>query len=241
MSLQQTPRKREWAALSQATVRVEGATGVVIQPQEARCVLTAFHVIKDQHSPMVKWPGGMERVYVLKTDPTCDLALLDCPGGLKVDPIRLLDSGEDVHPGDEILVAGFPTGWSGIHPVLANGVVAGVDTETWVNADGTWGNSGGPVVYWNMQEWRLVAVILGRGGAVEKALEQTIRQTQNAVLQLNQIARFMPGGEISGINIPAFARFVASNLQATSEFISTHFRSGYVRVATIDNISAFLL
>jgi S1-C subfamily serine protease len=233
------PRDSELSQLADATVRVAGGSGVVVKPRDVRCVLTAFHVVKGKSRVLLRWATGSAEADVLKSDPARDLALLDCPETLTAAPVTVGDDQVDVRVGDEVWIAGYPSGWADNSPVFSTGIIGGVGQEVWVNADATWGNSGGPVIIRHGSEIRLVGAVLGRGGAVEKALDDTTSQLRQAVQQLQGVGA---GGSVQlmGIDFGRFAQFSANALRVCSEFIGTHFRSGYVRVATSKDLAAFL-
>jgi hypothetical protein len=123
-------------------------------------------------------------------------------------------------------------------PVYSSGVLAGIGPETWVNADGTWATLEVRLL-WNAAEFRVAGIVLGRGGAVERALQETTSQLRGVVAELRN-AGGGARGIVAGIDIGRFATFVTDALRVSCEFIATHFRSGYVRVATADTIRAFL-
>jgi hypothetical protein len=158
-------------------------------------------------------------------------------------PLVLTDDALAV--GDEVELAGFPSGWADIKPVYARGVLSGQDSRLWVNADASWGNSGGPVCARVRGEPCVVGVLLGRAGSVRGDLNTLVGQLKDEAAKLTRAASGPMGGFVTMTTEGPIdhARATVGLGQVVSRlamFIDVHFRSGYADVAPPSAIRALL-
>lgn len=145
------PRDQALAAMLRATVRVGDASGVVgsgvvIRNGNATLVATAHHVVEGDGPHCIWWRDGFVGATVLAFDEAADVAVLAAPPQVDDIAVTLANTENEAAIGDDVWATGFPGGWQGADPVLARGVVAGFGPrENWIDIDGTWGNSGGPI------------------------------------------------------------------------------------------------
>jgi hypothetical protein len=240
------PRDPTLCQLFHATVKVmanKNGSGILVKPDGARCVLTAAHVVGDASSAIIRWPGGMSEVQVMSRSHSKDLALLGCPDEVPGDFLPRLRSGADVRVADDVWIAGFPMGWSGATPVLGRGVIAALgQDDNWVNVDSTWGFSGGPVACMCEGSWQLIGIIRGHP---EHGLHEDLEKTRASLRELDQRVqsqwRRMGTYVIQGgVDYVRFAADVTPALVRSIQSVADHFRSGYLRVSTLADLTAFL-
>jgi hypothetical protein len=228
------------AEMVRATVRVEQGAGFLVRNSSGqRIVVTARHVVAGRSAVMLRWPGGSTSGTVLTEDKSSDLAIVTDSPAMPGKGMQLLPSSESLSLGDPIWLAGFPDGWQDLSPVIGQGVIAGIGTETWINADGTWGNSGGPVVVVREGAPFVVGAVLRRGGEAERALQdaiQTLRESRDRVAAATRNSNLM----IPGLDVVGFVRYSANAFAALADFIRDHFRSGYVAIASRDQIASIM-
>jgi hypothetical protein len=247
-------RNVSWDAVMKATVRVGKGSGVVIRSGAHALIATAEHVVEGESEQLIRWPGGFDEQAVLARDSKTDVAVLAAP--TKLDGVALAVEDIGPEPGDEVIAAGFPDGWDQTHPVLARGVIAGFGTENWVNLDGTWGNSGGPLCFLVGVRPRVVGILLGRAGAASRELDELRKTNQRFLAQLeadrekvlsherNAIAA-AAGGAMTPAAIQWLDRAQTASLQATSVdrllgLLDDHFRTGFLRFARASEILQLL-
>lgn len=271
MPISDTPKNQHLAAAVSATLRVNSGAGVVLAggPGCTRVIVTAYHVVKDRAPDVILNYRGREiPTTVVYEDERRDVALVSMPADLEMDSIPLYHSTDGVALGDEVWIVGYPTGWTGTVPVVGNGRLAAVGPECWVNADSTWGNSGGPVVVLTPYGPHVVGIVLGRAGethAEAKTLhtkfldaEQRLSEEMDAfarrvaeardklssgwkwpiVWQFRQLISSLINmfgvATTSSLEVGVYAFKAAGRL---SESVDQHFRTGYVRMATFDDIA----
>jgi hypothetical protein len=187
--------------------------------------------VRGKASVSVRWHESFATTFLL-ADGEADVAVLadlpEIPGG----SLRVAEA-DVLAVGDDIWLAGFPTGWKGNVPIVVRGTVAGVGEETWINADGTWGNSGGPVVVLSGSGPVVVGLVLGPAGQVHADLadaKQEIKVTTDLIQRAND-----PGN--SGHRLFAPELGLAT---AMTDFVERHFRTGYLRIADAGGIRCLL-
>jgi hypothetical protein len=289
------PTDPKLAALVNATVRVGSATGAIVLAPRRRVVVTAAHVVEREESPIVRVRGATFSfdASVLATSHESDIAILSDHINVPSDfGLQLVDAASPVALGDDVWTAGFPTGWNQSVPVTARGLVAAVSDEVWINADGTWGNSGGAVVRMCDEQPAIAGIVLGRAGAVGKALrnlrDDLRKVTTRDVYSEQAFERFVDdslrsidatGDQLVAKEVPAdgdritqLATVVGNILGLQKSMVETvrgitqvmhantkrsmgiiaetatmlvdlvddHFRTGYVRIGTADDVRAVL-
>jgi hypothetical protein len=165
------PRDPALRRMLSATVRVNDGSGVVVRSGSNVVIATANHVVKPSELARVWHDTDFSEVTVLAKSVSDDLAVLGCPAILEPGALDLAEGDSEAVVGDSIWAGGFPRGWSGTQPVLARGTVAGMGQENWVNLDGTWGNSGGPLCR-ALEDGSspLIGVLLGNASEPHEAL-----------------------------------------------------------------------
>ena len=271
MPISDIPKNQHLATAVSATLRVNNGAGVVLAAGQGRTrvIVTAYHVVKDRAPDVILNYRGREiPTTVIYTDESRDVALVSMPGDLETDSIPLYQSTDGVALGDEVWIVGYPTGWTGTVPVVGSGRLAAVGPECWVNADSTWGNSGGPVVVLTPHGPHVVGIVLGRAGETHaeakilqaKFLEAELRLTKETEAFAGRVAKArdkLSSGwkwpiiwqfrQLLSLLIDMFGFATSSSLEVgayafkaagrLSESVDQHFRTGYVRMATADDIA----
>ncbi len=235
VSLVHTPNDPALARVSAATLRVGNASGFLVRKGNARVVVTASHVVGNDAQVTLRWPGGQGRTTVLQKHPKADVAVLADLPGIPGAGLELAPAGKAVGVGERVWIAGFPSGWQEIHPVLSTGIVSGVGNESWISGASTWGNSGGPVAAVEGDDVHVIALVTGLGSKAHADLEaavQALRQTEQAVKSATDGTVIRMGG----LSIGDYAAYTARALASVCNFIEAHFRSGFVRIEPYDKI-----
>jgi Trypsin-like peptidase domain len=231
-----------------AVVRVGGATGVTFLNGDVRLIATAWHVVKARPASSLVRRGAFSFLAsVLGHDEDTDLAILADDPRLPGSPLALLGADEPLAPGDEIHIAGFPSGWMGELPLLSSGTAAGIDGgELWLNADTTWGHSGGPVAIVRDDVPLLAGTVLGRGGSLRHDLDRLVSELTTSAKKLGAAANaqgsggFAVGTGMGVVSFGAVAETTGKALAVLSEFGAAHFRTGYTRVASAESLRKLL-
>jgi hypothetical protein len=205
---------------------------------------------------------------VIARDEHLDLALLTAPAGLEGTAVEIAEGKTDALPGDGIWAAGFPRGWDGPDPVVVPGTIAGLSDESWVNVDGIWGDSGGPLCrLLDGQKAVLAGIMLGNTKGVSKALKDWGKlfgetagdsrlaleqlRTGNPALAKQTMAELRAplklettAGRLDPSSAPAHIRLVAMmgalGNSALAGLIEDHFRPGFLRFAPVSGIRKLL-
>lgn len=222
-----------------ACIRVGGGTGFLVRRRSgARIVLTAQHVVGEQHTVSARWAGGQGALQVIHADAERDIAVLDAIVALDANPaLRLATVAPE--PGDAVAYAGYPTGWNDLVAVLQRGwIAASGGQELWFDGNANPGNSGGPVTAHEGNEVVVAGVLLGRAGNVEDALSTFQRQAK-ATDEAAQ--RFHFPMTMGGMNvIDDMLRLSTRSTLNLSILLDRHFRTGLVRAASLTRIAEVL-
>jgi len=139
-----------------------GGTGFV---HSSGVVITAEHVVTPCAAPELRLifsSGKSLRVKNAVLDDPRDLALL-WPSELISVPTLKLSTAPQLEIGDQVATWGFPSGYSGLRPLLSVGYLSGDDKpkgerQQWViNAAFNSGNSGGPVI--RLEDGAVIGVV----------------------------------------------------------------------------------
>jgi hypothetical protein len=224
--------------MMKATVRVGSGSGVVIRNGANTLIATAAHVVKGDGPHLIKWPGGFDEQGVLARDDKADVAVLAAPPKLEAFALDVDDIEAEV--GDSVTAAGFPDGWNELHPVLARGVIAGYGEENWVNLDGTWGHSGGPLcLIVSGARPLVVGILLGRAGAVNRQLEHLRKyftRQHEAALEHPVIMHVVGWVDTALQTIDGVTGF----LKEMTSLMDDHFRTGFLRFASATDVLKLL-
>lgn len=241
------PRDETLQQLLGATVRVGGATGVAILNGDVRVIVTAWHVVQKEPSRVVIRRGKFSHVTaVLGHDDIFDIAVMGDDPRLDATPLQLLSSESPSAPGDFVHLAGFPAGWHGDLPLLSSGTVAGVDGELWINADATWGHSGGPIGTVIDGVPAVAGIVLGGAGKLRSDLDQLVSSLTASSRRLGTAANadgsggFGVGTAAGAVTFGDVADTMSKALVALAQFSAAHFRTGYTRAASADQIRKLL-
>jgi Trypsin-like peptidase domain len=241
------PRSPGLRRLMDAVVRVRGATGVMFLNGDVRLIATAWHVVKTKPANAVVRRGAFSFVAsMLGHNEETDLAILADDPRLPGSPLALLDADMPLAPGDEIHIGGFPAGWAGEPPLLSSGTVAGNDGELWLNADTTWGHSGGPVCAVTGEVPYLAGIVRGGVGSLRYDLERLVSELTTSAQKLGNAANAQGGGGFAVgtamgiVSFGAVAETTGKALAALAEFGAAHFRTGYTRAASVDGLRKLL-
>lgn len=244
------PRDPALAALAGATVRVGKGSGVVIwPPNSALLIATAAHVVRTGETHMVRKGSVFEDRPVIARDEDLDVALLTAPSGLEKAAIEVADETTGALPGDGVWAAGFPRGWSGPDPVLARGTIAGLGDENWINVDGTWGNSGGPIVRVIGGASVVVGILLAKAGQANRDLESLRKDVRafDSDLEVEIAKKTKQPGSLSDPKVIQFLDAAkTASLHARSSdrilgLLDDHFRTGFLRFAPVADLRKLLV
>lgn len=225
MPIQESARLDFLQRAINSTVRVnQRGSGVIICNGTASVIVTAEHVIRGSQPVTVVWATGSAEASVLHSDDAKDVAILSC-GGLPSDLGIKWDAEANFYIGDELWVLGFPGGWEDNTPVVVKAELAGVGSQCWIRADCIWGSSGGPVIIELNNEAVLVGIVLGTQGQPQNSLHVVLQAIKERISKASE---------------QHFANGFFSILKIFAELIETHFRSGFVEIATIDQIKSYL-
>lgn len=192
-SQSRTPKSAEdiWKDSSNSIVYVtaesiDGKTaqgsGFVANLEGKLWVVTNRHVVRGAERVTVAPQGkNPRRASFYKISPDLDLAIIECPANLNVQPLPL--AKQKIIPGADIYVLGFPLGLAN---VISRGIIGATEDDYFLfDAPISSGNSGGPVVN-NRGEVVGVATMGSRSteGAIAQNLNVGIRVAAIPRLQL---------------------------------------------------------
>jgi len=238
------PRDSAIQVLRAATIRVCGGTGVVVDHNEARLVVTAWHVVEGNPTPaLVGANGARYQTYVLRHDAEADVAVLAAGENLTTRAVSL--SNRELAVADEVHVAGFPLGWEGNEPLLSRGTVSGQEGHfIWLNADASWGHSGSPVCTVEGGTPSLAAVVHGNASRTTDELKRLVAALAKSAKRLAEIMPMAGGmrmgtedGTIRSSDVIMDNARTAADLAA---FIELHFRTGFTLAAPIGVVRKLL-
>lgn len=241
------PRDSRLRSVQDALVRVfdstsgETGTGFLLRTRN-RLVVTAAHVLSsDAAKATIKTASG--RCYsldVILRNAQTDVALLADRPEMQETFLGLYDD-DVILVGDEVWLAGFPVGWDEEPtPVFSCGIVAGIGRETWLNIDANWGQSGGPVFVLTDAGPKVVGIVRGPGGRASKDLDGAIQGLKLLHADLEILARTGGQGWVGGLDMKRFALTTATSLKEISALVRDHFRSGNVRIVSLQDLSSQL-
>lgn len=250
-------------ALIAATVRVNGGTGFLLRtPTGARVVVTARHVVGSGEAQIVHPERSYTAaIYASSED---DLAVL--PDHDQIPAVIGLEITSAMPPpGSNLVIAGFPDGWKAQTPLLGSAILAGAaEGQVWIQADGTWGHSGGPVID---SLGRVVGMVLRRAGVsstdlgefrrvasemqariaaariAHKSNEEMLHllKLQSSKSALAQVSSGVSEGMLGMTDaMHSLGDVVAAFVEMTSSLIDQHFRTGYLQIATADQVESLL-
>lgn len=241
-----TPRNPAIASFLDAVVRVEGASGVLIANGETRLIVTAWHVVKERpENVRVRHRGSVFNTTVLQQSRDTDLAILADDPKLKAQALALPTEDSLLAVGDAIHVAGFPAGWASERALLSGGTIAGQQDQLWLNADTTWGHSGGPACFVEDEAPLLAGIVLGPAGPLRSDLQSLVTNLTSTARQLGEDVGSGGGGFAVGtargtVTLGMIAELTGRSLEALAKFGAAHFRTGYTRAASVSDIRQLL-
>lgn len=240
------PRDPSLAALARATVRVADGSGVVIRNGSSALVATAAHVVRGADVATIRRGQTFGDGAVIARDEAMDVALLTPPRDLETPALDLADEESAGRSGDPVWAAGFPRGWKGPGPLVAQGTVAGIGDESWVNLDGTWGQSGGPLCRLSGGSALVVGLLLGAGGDPSQRFEEfedIMKEAREFGLRFYDLSEQLQQGTADDAVENASRDAVALQLATASlsfryatlnlELLRDHFRTGFLRFAPV--------
>jgi S1-C subfamily serine protease len=123
--------------------RVAQGSGFFVKLEGKRWILTNRHVVDGAEEVSIAPQGkNPTRAQSYKISPDLDLAVIECPADLDAQPLPL--AKQQVNPGAEVFVLGFPLGLAN---VISRGIVGAIEDNYFLfDAPISSGNSGGPVV-----------------------------------------------------------------------------------------------
>jgi hypothetical protein len=123
--------------------KVMQGSGFFVKLEGKRWILTNRHVVSGAEEVAIAPQGkNPKRAGAYKISPDLDLAVIECPSDLDAKPLPV--AKEQVNPGAEVFVLGYPLG---IANVISRGIVGAVEDKYFLfDAPISSGNSGGPVV-----------------------------------------------------------------------------------------------
>jgi hypothetical protein len=245
------PRDPALVALFRATVRLQtksgSGSGVVIRGPSGPLVATAAHIFNRDEQPIIRKSGLLAEGSVVGRDPERDVALLMAPSELGQVALELADDEDPARPGDAIWGAGFPAGLEGTDPALVPGVVATVGEKNWANLDGTWGNSGGPICAIRETGPKVVGILLGRAGDVNRTLQSFRSMVEFATQKIVEFGPLFEQVATASGTDPALPRVLMSGQRLSLdtsrrvlELLEEHFRTGFLRFAPVVDLRRLL-
>jgi hypothetical protein len=231
------PRDPALAAMWRATLRVGDGSGVLVTSGKTAVLATANHVVEGDGPHRIRWPGGFTDATVLTRNKSRDLAVLAAPRALEGDALALPEPEEDAVTGDDVWASGFPGGWNGEEPVLARGAIVGVGDQNWVNLDGTWGNSGGPLCRPSTEGAIVIGILLGNASDPSARLRdyrrlfEQHREMEKTVKEPRDNPSAPPEIQVLRDLWGATFRLAKHDVEiglAVSDLIAEHFRTGFL-------------
>jgi hypothetical protein len=246
------PRDPALDAMLGATVRVAEGSGVVIRNGGVTLIATANHVVRDGTTRHVRCGELSADCSVVTKHEESDLALLTAPPTFDEVALEIAGDSAFARVGDAVWASGFPRGWRGDRPLLARGAIAGFGDENWVNLDGTWGQSGGPLCRIAAGVPLVVGILLGNASdssdeliKSREAFQRGRRMSEEMIGKADELLATRmqePGGLFAGIQRLAallFSQTVMAGGMVT-ELIDEHFRTGFLRFADASEIGKLL-
>ena len=163
--------------------RVDGnvaqGSGFFVKLEGKRWILTNRHVVSGAEEVVIAPQGkNPKRAGTYKISPDLDLAVIECPAELDAKPLPL--GKQDVNPGAEVFVLGYPLG---ITNVISRGIVGAVEDKYFLfDAPISSGNSGGPVV-------NRVGEVIGVATMGSRGVEGTVVQNLNIGIRVAAVPR----------------------------------------------------
>jgi hypothetical protein len=242
------PKNPNLAALVNATVRVNGAAGFVLDRGSGspRVIISARHVVKEAPASVtITCNRQTSSSYELSCDETADISILAVSEDVGATGLRLIDSAELISLGDEIWSAGFPSGWKGPTAVLSRGIVAGVaekeEPNPWINVDGSWGCSGGPIGAMTSDGPRVIGIVLGGAGSPNDEIRSAMDDQSFRTYLENQATAIRSKNPAPGwLVISKLLSILGDMIGFFARRINEHYRTGYIHIATADQIRSIL-
>jgi Trypsin-like peptidase domain len=146
--------------------KVAQGSGFFVKLEGKRWILTNRHVVNGAEEVAIAPHGkNPKRAGAYKISPDLDLAVIECPADLDAKPLPL--AKEQVNPGAEVFVLGYPLG---IANVISRGIVGAVEDKYFLfDAPISSGDSGGPVVN---RAGEVIGVATMGSGNIEGAVVQ---------------------------------------------------------------------
>jgi S1-C subfamily serine protease len=238
------PRDPRLTAIFRATVRVADGSGVVIRNGKTVLVATAAHVVRDSEAHMV-WKGTVfGDCPVIARDDNLDIAVLTSPVKLEEVALDVADEQADTLPGDPVWAAGFPQGWNGSDPVIVSGTVAGIGKENWLNLDGTWGNSGGPICRLLEDRPIVAGIVQGNASEASRGLDLFDQLTKGMSERLAAVSDSMEAPSTSDLKFMRGTMGLLASHMKVSEMLGSlvrnHYRTGFVKFGPVADLRKLL-
>jgi hypothetical protein len=237
------PRVPGLAALFRATVRVADGSGVLIRNGKTRLVATAAHVVRDGEIHMVRNGIVFGECPVVARDDKLDVALLTPPTALEALALDVAEDQAEALPGDPIWAAGFPRGWNGSDPVIVPGTVAGIGEESWLNLDGTWGNSGGPICRLVEGQPMVAGILQGNASEASRGLDVFEKLAKGMSDHLDAVSDSMYGSTPDLKFMRGAIGLFASHMSMSEmlgSLVRNHYRTGFVKFTPVGDLRKLL-
>lgn len=243
------PNNPALAKLTAATVRVGDATGVLVEHNGHQLVIGSDHAVTGLDVVDILGAFGGYSANVYHHHPDIDVGTMAWSDKMPAGSALTIDTDLTISVGDDVWIAGYPSGWKGTTPVLSKANIAAVDgNEVWINGDGTWGNSGGPLVRIADGRPTLIGLVQGRAGSVQDALNDMY---QELVKQNNTVDMLGLSMQAKALSLePDMARLsgaIVAGMQVTLQIskslvekIDLHFRTGYLRIVPVEKFAHLL-
>lgn len=264
--MEREPRDPALANIVRATVRVNEGSGVVIRNGMAILIATAAHVVRDRETQQVGTSPASNECHLLNSDVDMDTALLTAPPQFESVALPMADGCVEALPGDQIWGAGYPRGWNGSHALIAAGTVAGLGDQNWLNLDGTWGGSGGPVCRVLGEQAFVAGILLGNASSASGDLRLSVTHFDEAVAAADAWVEHFEGrsagierriAEAGKSNMRSEqmkelgtalmfsevalqgslqAKITSTSQSVLAQLIEDHFRTGFLRFAPVTHL-----
>jgi tetratricopeptide (TPR) repeat protein len=191
--------------------KVAQGSGFFVKLEGKRWILTNRHVVNGAEEVEIAPQGkNPKRASAYKISPDLDLAVIECPADLDAKPLPL--AKEQVNPGAEVFVLGYPLG---IANVISRGIVGAVEDKYFLfDAPISSGNSGGPVV-------NHAGEVIGVATMGSHGIEGTVVQNLNIGIRVAAVPRL----ELFTDPLLRISN-VSDRIRETERFIEEGFRDG---------------
>jgi S1-C subfamily serine protease len=194
-------------------------------------VITVFHVVADcqtQDIILINAQAQAMKVTKVLVDDDVDLALLTPAQEINA-PTLSISEDDRFTIGSQVSTWGYPTGYSGLAPLLSSGYLSGIDnipgpsgkkvTRLVVNAAFNSGNSGGPLV--EIENKRVIGVVASKLAPLPDYIEKALNALKNAEYGL-MFTKTKPDGSKEKISEAQVTEEILQYLRSQTQLVIGH-------------------